>query len=65
MSSVSFPCLVGLLSRLLPELRGDLLDRLVLGLRHLQLDVQHEQSLDHDEDDEDVRLNPQLKNVNI
>ena len=48
-------------SVVLPELRRDLLDGLVLRFRNLEPDVDDEEDLGHDEDDEDVGAENQLK----
>ena len=51
-------------SVVLPELCRDLLDGLVLRFRHLEPDVDDEQHLGHDEDDEDVGTEKELKKRN-
>ena len=51
-------------SVVLPELCRDLLDGLVLRFRHLEPDVDDEQHLGHDEDDEDVGTEKELKKIN-
>ena len=52
-------------SVVLPELCRDLLDGVVLRFRHLEPDVDDEQHLGHDEDDEDVGTEKELKNKEI
>ena len=52
---IDITCLDGL-----SELRGDLVDGLVLGFRHFEPDVTDEEDLSRDEDGENVRSEQQL-----